>query len=318
MLEIEEKMIELLKSGVTFSKLKTRTGLCSSELVKKMNTLKNRGYIINKQFNEQCVKFIIGDKIGDILQDNIKIKFDNKFNFMVLSDTHIGNVYENISLVKNLYKYAEEHNVKYVFHLGDLVEGNSLKESKDFRIKRFTVNDQVDYLTRMYPKHDSINTMYILGNHDNRWLDLDIDISKIIDKRRYDMHFLGYKNSKIIIGNKKILLHHPFTIDRNFKYDNEVEELYPNCHFDLILRGHTHHNGIYMSDTNGIVVNVPACYDSPNRQYVGAYVITLKNDQVELEQLIVDDKVENFSHIKFQLNDGNNYSNEQNVKKKKR
>ena len=290
MLEIEEKMIELLKSGVTFSKLKTRTGLCSSELVKKMNTLKNRGYIINKQFNEQCVKFIIGDKIGDILQDNIKIKFDNKFNFMVLSDTH----------------------------LGDLVEGNSLKESKDFRIKRFTVNDQVDYLTRMYPKHDSINTMYILGNHDNRWLDLDIDISKIIDKRRYDMHFLGYKNSKIIIGNKKILLHHPFTIDRNFKYDNEVEELYPNCHFDLILRGHTHHNGIYMSDTNGIVVNVPACYDSPNRQYVGAYVITLKNDQVELEQLIVDDKVENFSHIKFQLNDGNNYSNEQNVKKKKR
>ena len=62
MLEIENKMIMLLKKGVTFSKLKSKTGLCSSELVKKMNNLRNKGYVINKHFNDDCVRFVLGDK----------------------------------------------------------------------------------------------------------------------------------------------------------------------------------------------------------------------------------------------------------------
>lgn len=300
MLEIEDKLIKLLKEGSTFSKLKTKTGLCSSELVKKMNTLKNKGYIIDREFNDQVVKFIISDKLIDVLQDNIRINMDNKFTFLVLADTHIGNVNENMSLVKKIYKYAEEHNIRYVFHLGDMVEGTSLKESKDLRIKRNTVEDQIDYVTRNYPKSDFINTLYILGNHDNRWLNEGIDIATIIDKRRYDMHFLGYKNSRVVVGNYQILLHHPFAIERDHKYDKEVKDLYPNSRFDLILRGHTHHNSIYMNEDNGIIVNVPACYDSPSLKYIGAYMITLKNEQLELTQLIVDNEVETFSNIKLQ------------------
>lgn len=323
MLEIENKLIMLLKKGVTFAKLKSKTGLCSAELVKKMNALKNKGYVINRQFNDDGVKFMIGDRTADILQDNIKIVYENRFTFLVMADTHIGNVHENMDLVKNLYKYAQEKNIKYVFHLGDMVEGTSVRESKDFRIKRDSVDEQIDYLTRTYPKYDSINTLYILGNHDNRWLNEGIDISKIIDNRRYDMHFLGYKNSKIVLGNRNVLLNHPFIVDRNFKYDHEIEELYPDCNFDLVLRGHTHHNGIYVNDNNSIVVNVPACYDSPNRKYVGVYEITLTNEKLELDQLIVSKTVDRFSRIKFDLNNNdnnhcNNQCDYQNVKKKKR
>ena len=306
----------LLKKGVPFSKLKSKTGLCSSELVKKINNLKSKGYAINKEFSEQGVRLILGDKVEDILQDKVKINFNNRFTFMVLADTHIGNIHEKMSLVKNLYRYAEERNIKYVFHLGDLVEGTSLKECKDSRVKRSSLDEQVNYLTRTYPKHDSINTMYILGNHDNRWLEQGTDISKIIDNRRYDMHFLGYKNSKITLGNTNVLLHHPFTIERNILYDNEIEELYPNCHFDLILRGHTHHNGIYVNNMNSIVVNVPACYNSPKRKYIGAYAVTIKNDTLELEQLIIDDMVEDFAHIKFELASDNHFNDYQNIKKK--
>ena len=319
MLNIEDKMIELLKEGVTFTKLKSKTGVCSSELVKKMNSLKNKGYIINKQFNEKVVKFVIGNNIIDTLNDNVKINVDNKFTFLVLSDTHIGNVYENMSLVNNLYKYAEEHNIKYVLHLGDMVEGSSLKENNDARIKRNTLQEQVDYLTRYYPKYDSINTLYILGNHDNRWRNEGIDISKIIDNRRYDMHCLGYKNSKITIGGRNILLHHPFTIERDEKYDEEIKRLYSESYFDLILRGHTHHNGIYINRANSIVVHVPACYNSPTRKYTGAYAVTLKNYELELTQLIIDSNVDEISHIKFPFfdNANDNYHYESNKKLEK-
>jgi len=309
MLDIEEKMIVLLKNGVTFTKLKSKTGLCSSELAKKINRLKNKGHIINKQFNQDVVKLMIDNDLIDELKDNVKIDFDNRFSFLVLSDTHIGNIYENISLIKSLYKYAEKRNIKYVFHLGDLTEGTAIKDSKNIRIKRFTVDDQVSFLTRNYPKHDSINTLYILGNHDERWVKEGIDISKIIDSRRYDMHCLGYKNSKITIGNTNILMQHPFSIEREQKYDDEIRDLYICPNFDLVLRGHTHYNGIYINDMNSIVVNVPACYGSPTRKYIGAYEIILKKNEEELKQLIVDEDVQAFAHLKFPL-ENKTYNNE--------
>jgi len=309
MLEVEDKIIKMLKNGATFAKLQTKTGLTSSKLAHKLLILKNKGYVINKEFHEHGVKLWINNQIIHTLQDNISINCSNKFTFIALADTHIGNIYENMDAVKLLYKYALDKNIEYVVNLGDITEGTSLKDGNDSRIKRFTLNEQIDFLTRNYPKYDTINTLYILGNHDERWLNTGMDISKIIDNRRYDMHCLGYKNSKITIGNKNILLHHPFSIERDHKYDKEIHKLYLNPEFDLVLRGHTHHNGIYINDMNSIVVHVPACYNSPTRKYTGAYQVTLRENDLELTQLIIGDEVHDFSHIRIPFTRQNSESN---------
>jgi len=300
-LRLENKMIELLKNGITFSKLKSKTELCSSELVKQIHRLEDNGYLIQKIFNEYDVKLKIGNTPQIPLQDNINISVSGKFKFISLADTHLGNIYENISLIKILYTYAEKQNIRYVFHLGDMIEGIVIGNQNSSRIKRLSIQEQVDFLTRNYPKSDQVNTLYILGNHDYRCVTNGIDISKIIERRRLDMHFLGYKNSKVMLGNKSVLLHHPFTMEKEHKYDNEIKDLYLKPEFDLILRGHLHNNSIYINDLGSIVVNVPACFSYPNRKYTGAYEITIKDEEIELSNLIVDNEVTLLSTIKHPL-----------------
>lgn len=302
MLELDKKMVELLQKGVTFTKLKTKTGLCSSDLVQKMNRLKEKGYLIDRNFNEYGVKFKIIDKPLMVLQNNVTITTGPKFSFLVISDTHIGNIYENIALIRKIYEYAEDNNIHYVFHLGDMIEGVAKEGQNSDRIKRDNVHDQVDYLTRYYPKSDKVETLYILGNHDYRCMIEGIDISKIISNRRLDMHFLGYKNSKLHVCNRNLLMHHPFFIDKAQKYDDEVKELYYNPDFDIIFRGHTHNNLVYVNDMNSLVINVPACYDSPSRKHIGLYEVTIANDDLELDSLIVDDsEVSHFATLNHRM-----------------
>lgn len=301
MIQLEDKLITMLRDGANVLKLKTKTELCDSDLTRKIRALENKGYIINKVFNEYGVKYKIGDNLNASLHDNFAISTGTKFTFLTIADTHIGNKYENMQLVNNIYKYALDNNIRYVIHLGDMIEGTALNDKPDDRLKRIDINEQIDYLTRYYPKHDTINTLYILGNHDYRCVSKGIDISKTIENRRLDMHFLGYKNSKIQLGKTDILLQHPFAIERDNKYDKEIIEMYPGESFDLVLRGHTHHNGIYVNDFGSIVVNVPACYNSPTRKYVSAYEITLKENELELDNLIIDDEVSKFSVIKYPL-----------------
>lgn len=301
MLEIDKKMIDLLRNGVTLQKMRLKLEIYDSDIVKKINLLSDKGYSIHRVFNEYGVKFQILDKIVTPLQDSIEIPIGAKFSFLVISDTHLGNIYENLSLVEGVYKYANENNIHYVFHLGDMIEGCTLNNQNSQRIKRLDIHEQVDYVTKKYPKIDNINTIYILGNHDYRCLTKGIDISKIIEHRRLDMHFAGYKNSRLKIGDKVVLLQHPFMIDNTNKYDSEIRDLYVNPKFDLVLRGHTHQNGIYLNQDNSIVVSVPACYSSPSRKYPGAYEVEFTGDNVKLKSLILGDEPEIFSITNYDL-----------------
>ena len=301
MLQIDEKIFKLLENGTTFLKLKEKTGLCSSEVVRKVRALEEKGYLIEQIFNEYGVKYKIANSLLVPLQDNVSIPIDEYFSFIVLSDTHVGNNFDSIEKINSAYDYAEKHNIRYIVHLGDMLEGIALNGQNNSRIKILDIHDQVDCLTKKYPKKDKIDTLYILGNHDYRALSLGVDVSKIIYNRRMDMHFLGYKNSKLKIGNVDVLLHHPFTIEKTKKYDDEIKGLYFNPEFDLVLRGHTHQNEIYVNDMNSVVLNVPACYDSPSRSYVSFYQVIVKKEQLTFHNIILGKEPEIFNTISFPL-----------------
>ena len=59
MLEVDARIIELLKKGVTLQKLKSRLGMYPSDLVRKIHSLEDKGYLI--------------DLDGTIYQGKIKI-----------------------------------------------------------------------------------------------------------------------------------------------------------------------------------------------------------------------------------------------------
>lgn len=299
MLNLEKKIIEMLKYGVTLSKLKYQTKLCSSQLAARINSIQNKGYLIHRFFNEGGAKLKICDEAIKTLQDNITISTNVKFKFIAISDTHFGNYYENMDFVKNVYNYAHNNNIRYVLHLGDMIEGPILENGQNDRAKRRSIDEQINYLTRYYPRIDDVTTLYILGNHDHRCLMQGIDISNIIEKRRLDMHFLGYKNCKVRIGTTDVLLHHPFNIEKENKYDSEIKELYGDSQFSLILRGHTHQNSIYTSSMGGVVVNVPAIFDPKKKNYASAYEIILDGYGLEFNNLIIGNSVDIISQVKY-------------------
>ena len=293
MQDIDMKILNLLKKGTTLKELMEKTVMYPSEIAVKLNNLENKGYEIHRLFNENGVKFQLLEQLKPVsYQDNLWIKFGTKMTFLVIADTHFGNADENLELVEQGYQYAIKNDIKYIFHLGDLIEGVSLANSNNDRVIRTNIHDQIDFITKYYPKSDTVNTLYILGNHDYRALKNEcIDIAKVITKRRPDMHFLGYQNSKIRLGNRVILLQHPFTIEREEKYDKAINETYDDTRFDLVFRGHTHHNNIYFNSFGSIVVNVPACYTTTIRPYTSAYEATIKDSDtisnVELTNLVL-------------------------------
>lgn len=301
MTEFDKHMVELLKRGVTIQTIKDDTGLYASDLARRIRGLENKGYLIERIFNEYGVKLKLSYEPLVPLQNNVEIMTGPKFTFLVISDTHLGNIYEDLSLINSVYRYAVDNNIRYVVHLGDMIEGTRLEGKDDFRVKRPGIHEQINFVTKNYPKCDKVDTLYILGNHDYRAVREGVDISKIIANRRIDMHFLGYKNSKLKIGNRVFLLHHPFTIEKSQKYDDEIKDLYFRSDFDVVLRGHTHHNGIYVNDMGSIVVNVPACYSSPNNPYIGAYEVTIKDDKLLLQSLILKEEVYPFALIHYPL-----------------
>lgn len=301
MLEIDKKMVELLKEGATFLNLKNKSGLCTSDLVKKINSLENRGYLIHKLFYDYGVKFQILNKPILPLKDNVEILGGPKFSFLVFGDTHLGHIDENLEDIYRAYEYAEDNNYRYVIHLGDMLEGPHIFNQSAKRIKRDDVHEQVDFLTRNYPKSDKVETLYILGNHDNRCFNEGIDISRVIEHRRLDMHFLGYQNCKLKIGDINVLLHHPFTISREVKYDDEIKDLYFNTDFDLILRGHTHHAGMYVSENGGLVLTTDSCLDNSKREFKGLYGITIKNNEMEIDNLVMGKEISTYSVVKHKF-----------------
>lgn len=303
MLEIDGKLVQLLKKGTTLTSLQSKMGLYGAEVVKKIHSLEDRGYLIHKQFYDFGVKYIILPEPVKELQDNVEILTNDSFTFIAIGDTHYNNIYENPNLVNCVYQYAESKKIRYILHVGDMTEGIALPAHNADRIKRFDVHEQMDFIASNYPKSEKIETLYILGNHDQRCMNEGIDISRVLEKKRLDMHFLGYKNSKLKIGNRNILMHHPFSMNRDKKYDDEIKDLYMDPEFDIVLRGHTHHSGIYINEMGSIVLNIPACYSSPSRKYNGIYQVTLKENEVKIENLIVDNEVHLFNVIKYPLSE---------------
>lgn len=49
--------------------------------------------------------------------------------FIVISDTHFGSIFESIEYLEMVYEYAVKNGIKYIFHCGDLIEGEEYYDS---------------------------------------------------------------------------------------------------------------------------------------------------------------------------------------------
>ena len=176
-----------------------------------------------------------------------KTSFDNLNcnEILVVSDTHFGNIHNQVHLLNELYEEAYKRGIKTVLHVGDLTDGNYLNRPESPR-QQFLhgFDEQVGYVVDMYPEIDGMTTYYILGSHDEtHYKNGQSTVDFWVSRCRSDMKFLGQDTGEIIIDKVKYVLDHPgggSAQSLSYKPQKRIEILESHTKPKVLLIGHYH------------------------------------------------------------------------------
>lgn len=145
----------------------------------------------------------------------------------VISDTHFGNIHQQLHLTNYFYEEAYNRGITTILHCGDMVDGNYTNRAEQPR-QQFLhgFDEQASYVVDMYPKVKDITTYYILGSHDEtHYKNGMATINEWISRCRKDMIFLGQDTAVTNINGIKFVMDHPGGDLHNHYHINHKKEL---------------------------------------------------------------------------------------------
>lgn len=208
----------------------------------------------------------------------------------VVSDTHIGNVDQQLHLLNEVYKEANNREIDTVLHCGDLVDGDytSIRKEQSKYLFLFGFDQQAEYVCDMYPKVNGITTKFICGSHDEtHYKNGGATLGTWIPKCRDDMVYLGQDRADIDINGIKITMSHPgggSTKSVSYKLQQRIEDLESGHKAKILLVGH-YHKSYYELYRNVHGIEVPCLCAKTHFQekqiltnVVGAYFLDIYSD----------------------------------------
>ena len=226
--------------------------LKSDSIIKKehIDNIPRREFLVQKGLNNEEVLS------HSYVCDTFSLESDDKLDFIVISDTHIGSRFENFDYLKRVYDYALSHGVKYIFHAGDLIEGCYSNYSRCKR-KYMSISSQVNHIIEDYPYDRSIKNIILLGNHDAFPIVVDnYDIADTLSNRD-DFMLTGYRSSYLRLRDEYISLKHDISRMLNVVGDATVL---------LNFFGHSHQYRC-LFDGKYAISRVPTLADMPSNSY---------------------------------------------------
>ena len=238
--EMLEKAKQYLssKKRPTISKMAQDLTISELEVYGLVELLKNNGHlfdIINgtivktKPIKEQEVYKISNDL------DHIKL--------LLISDTHLASIYDRLDILRYLYAKAEDKEINYILHSGDLTDGLSGRPQQIHELKETSYTGQRDYVITKYPKSE-ISTYIIAGNHDLWWVkQCGADICQDICNARPDLTYLGSDCEDLKIGKLKIRMRHGAggnAYAKSYKLQKYLDSINTDERPHILQMGHTH------------------------------------------------------------------------------
>ena len=208
----------------------------------------------------------------------------------VVSDTHFGNIHQQLHFLNEIYEEAHKRGISTVLHCGDLVDGNYTNRPEQPR-QQFLhgFDEQIGYVVDMYPKVNGITTNFILGSHDETHYKNDQATAGFwIPKCRDDMIYLGQDTADLNINKIKITMDHPGGGSSNsvsYQLQKRIELLESGNKPKILLAGHYHKSYSFVyRNVRGILVG--SCCDVTQFQHkkglsnaVGAYFLDIYSDK---------------------------------------
>lgn len=226
--------------------------------------IQGRGYFVAKSPLQSS---------GRTFKVNMKRWSGRKFRFGVVSCTHLGSRYQQLTALRQFYRMCAQRKIDTVFHCGDLVDGTEkMHRGMVYEIFVHGADAQTQYAIDNYPRHRGMTTRIISGNHDQSFLkDAGVNIVKNVCKERDDMVFLGDDMAYVQLGNINIGLMHGrggVAYARSYKGQKIVEQLAPENKPHLLFIGHYHVPCIIPGYRNVELVQM-SCFQSQTPYLVG-------------------------------------------------
>ena len=265
-----QKILCMVMDNKSVAEICEKFNLTRTQLKSRIQSIKKEGYRVDTMYSPNGKDRLFINYNSYTLNTPYVRTCDIGNNILIglVADTHIGSDLCDMDSIKRIYDYFNNKGINFVFHLGDIVDGDLKSKSSD-------IESQVLTAILDYPTDSSIRNFIVLGNHDEDFVEKSgIDIGCALEHYRDDFISLGYADSFIKLANSSIkLVHKP-----NF---GDCTDL------DLAIGGHLHKYKFSCGD--GIVKIVcPALSNvNPYRNFAGALMLKLNFDSSNLADLVL-------------------------------
>ena len=278
------------------------------ELKKRGNnlvTINTTAYKENDSGEEEKVQVTLLRNFGhEALIDDLSYEIidnDENVKVMLISDTRFGSIYQQTSILNDLYSKAKQMGVKYVFLTGDVVEGmyTGVKSIYNTTLHKIGYEDQADLVAALFPRVEGITTYFLTGEHDLSFLKTKerIDIGKLIADKREDMIYLGPRRKKVSFvtedkksGSVSLYLQHskgnvPYTV--SYKPQQKIASMRNEDKTDILVTSHFAacdsflRRGVRSYQVPTVVATTDEMKDATTPVYntIGGWIVNLEKDK---------------------------------------
>lgn len=195
----------------------------------------------------------------DIGKEHIKLA--------VVSDTHGGSHYEQLTALRTFYAQADDEGVDAFIHCGDWTQGSDkMHLDQPYQVHAHGADQQVGYVVGTYPRSSrpGIKTYGISGNHDDSFLkDGGINVLRQIADRRDDIEYVGQTGAYLSIGPLNSYVVHPrggMPYAKSYRLQKFAEALPISKQIHLLLMGHLHSHALVQE--HGVTAMLVPCFQS--------------------------------------------------------
>jgi predicted phosphodiesterase len=183
--------------------------------------------------------------------------------FLVIGDSHIGNIQYKPNLLSHAVKVAKKEKVDFIVHVGDIVDGwYQNRPTSLFEQNAIGMDAQMDMAVKEFKKLETLGKpfYFITGNHEyNTYMrGAGVEFGKILEQRlnletNVEAHYLGNGEANLALPSGSIIkLSHPdggtaYAI--SYKTQKMIESFTGGEKPNVLLMGHFH-KAEYLFDRN--------------------------------------------------------------------
>lgn len=214
---IESEVLDIVRVGVVSVGEISRQanpplGVSAETVIKTIDSLRAKSYEVN--FDEASRQVSIPQIPGKDFKPTEFQYFKKFYRIGLVSDTHIGSKYQQMTLLYDAYKIFDERQVDFILHAGDVFDGVNMYRGHADELFLYDADQQLEYAVEHYPHSKGIGrtvkTYLIGGQHDYSFIKQNgYNIIKHLCEKRKDLVYRGFYSAEFTIKGLRIGLEHP-------------------------------------------------------------------------------------------------------------